>query len=58
MAVNAEKIEDLYLACKDNITTVNEGTFENCSVIHNFYFKLKKQLILQIYQPIHEYKKI
>ena len=24
----AEKIEDIYLVCKDNITTVNKGTFK------------------------------
>ena len=42
-SANAEKIEDLYLACKDNITTVNEGTFEKGLFSYSyFYFKLEK----------------
>tara|TARA_B100001564_G_scaffold340974_1_gene335150 strand:+ start:55 stop:594 length:540 start_codon:yes stop_codon:yes gene_type:complete len=39
--VFAEKIEDLYLVCKDNITTVNKGTF-NKGLRGYTYFNFKR----------------
>jgi len=55
----AKGIDDLYLVCKDNITTVNEGTFTKGLNGHTyFYFKRAKAVDFTKYDdPYMELKK-
>ena len=55
----AKEIKDLYLVCKDNITTVNEGTFtKGLNGYSYFYFKRDKAVDFTKYNdPYMEIKK-